>query len=426
MTEQHADTSVLFVSSRGNADADGSIERPYDSLDRALAAIQDQSERQNGDHVVPDLKIVCIERPGGKLRPVGPARYRFFIDPYQSGDAPDGSEAAPWKSLDQAARELAVLHRDGRLTLQPGEHLALARHKVFAATPIERKKKRTEWIAQSIFCVMAFSLVAPVVAILAYLTYQAWPALTAEFLFSNPVEMGRAGGIWAPLVGTFMLVLVTMLLATPIGVLAGVYLNEYAPDNWVTRIVNLAVVNLAGVPSIVHGLFGFGAFVMFAGIGKSVFAASCTLAVMTLPVIITSTREALASVPRNFREACWNMGATRWQTIRTVVLPNSISGMLTGVILQVSRAAGETAPILFTGAAIFLPVPESGWESFLPFGLDQPFMALSMHLFTVRTQIANVPESMQFATAVVLIGLVLAVNSASIAFRVYLRSRKKW
>ena len=162
------------------------------------------------------------------------------------------------------------------------------------------------------------------------------------------------------MVGTFYLVFMSLLVAAPIGVLAGVYLNEYARDNWFTRIVNLAVVNLAGVPSIVHALFGVGAFVMFAGMGESVLAASCTLAIMTLPVIITSTKEALASVPMSFREACWNMGASRWQTIRTIVLPNSISGILTGVILQVSRAAGETAPILFTGAAYFMTRAQQG------------------------------------------------------------------
>ena len=172
-----------------------------------------------------------------------------------------------------------------------------------------------------------------------------------------------AGGVWAPLVGTIYLVAISLILAAPIGVLAGVYLNEYASDNWLTRIVNLAVVNLAGVPSIVHALFGVGAFVLFAGMGRSVLAASCTLAIMTLPVIITSTREALAAVPQSFREACWNMGASRWQTIRTIVLPNSISGILTGVILQVSRAAGETAPILFTGAVFYVAVPDQGLAS---------------------------------------------------------------
>jgi phosphate transport system permease protein len=235
-----------------------------------------------------------------------------------------------------------------------------------------------------------------------------------------------AGGIWAPLVGTFYLVVISLAVAAPIGVLAGVYLNEYAGDNWLTRLVNLAVVNLAGVPSIVHALFGVGAFVLFAGFGRSVLAASCTLAIMTLPVIITSTREALAAVPQPFREACWNMGASRWQTIRTIVLPNSISGVLTGVILQVSRAAGETAPILFTGAVFYVAVPDSGLASIFPYGLHDRCMALSYHLFTISTQVTGVSEALQYGTAVVLFGLVLTVNLVSIAFRVYLRSQKKW
>jgi phosphate transport system permease protein len=297
---------------------------------------------------------------------------------------------------------------------------------VFTSTSLDLIKARKERIAKYVFMVAAFLLVIPVVAILGYLTFEALPALSLEFLIENPTDMGKTGGIWAPLVGTFMLVFVSLLISAPIGVLAGVYLNEYAPDNWFTRIVSLAVVNLAGVPSIVHGLFGFGAFVLFAGIGKSVLAASCTLAVMTLPVVITSTREALGAVPMSFREACWNMGASRWQTIRTIVLPNSISGILTGVILQVSRVAGETAPILFAGAAAVVSLPETGFKSWIPFGLNEPFMALSYHLFLIRTQIQDVPEATQFAAAVVLIGLVLAVNSVSIGLRVYLRSRKKW
>jgi len=183
---------------------------------------------------------------------------------------------------------------------------------------------------------------------------------------------------------------------------------------------------LAGVPSIVHALFGVGAFVLFAGMGRSLLAASCTLAVMTLPVFITSTREALAAVPMSFREACWNMGATRWQTIRTIVLPNSISGILTGVILQVSRAAGETAPILFTGAVVHARVADHGLASFFPYGLDDRCMALSMHLYTLSTQVVDVPDEVLYGTAVVLIGLVLVVNSLSIGARIYLRSRKKW
>jgi phosphate transport system permease protein len=235
--------------------------------------------------------------------------------------------------------------------------------------------------------------------------------------------MQTAGGIWPALVGTIYLVVVALLIAAPVGVLAAVYLNEYAPDNWFNRLVNLAVINLAGVPSIVHALFGLGAFVLAAGFGQSVLAASCTLAVMTLPVIIASTREALAAVPRPFREACWNVGATRWQTVRAVVLPNAISGILTGVILQVSRTAGETAPILFTGAVMYKAV-EKG--DVLPYTLTESCMALATHLYNLATQINGAPESMQFATATVLLGAVLLVNSSAIALRVYLRSRTKW
>ena len=185
--------------------------------------------------------------------------------------------------------------------------------------------------------------------------------------------------------------------------LAGVYLNEYAGDNWFTRIVNLAVVNLAGVPSIVHALFGVGAFVLFAGMGGSVLAASCTLAIMTLPVIITSTREALATVPQSFREACWNMGASRWQTIRTIVLPNSISGILTGVILQVSRAAGETAPILFTGAVFYVAVPDQGLGIGLSLRSVRPLHgAVVSPLHDLDAGAPGVSESLQYGTAVVL------------------------
>jgi phosphate transport system permease protein len=296
----------------------------------------------------------------------------------------------------------------------------------FAPSALENRKKIKETIARYVLGAITLALVAPVLAILGYLVVRAWPVLGFSFLLENPQDRMTAGGVWAPLVGTFFLVLISLAVAAPIGILAGVYLNEYARDNWATRSVNLAVMNLAGVPSIVHGLFGVGAFVLFAGMGRSMLAASCTLAVMTLPVIITSTREALASVPMSFREACWNMGATRWQTIRTIVLPNSVSGILTGVILQVSRAAGETAPILFTGAVFFTKVPDHGWRSFFPYGLGDRCMALSMHLFTLATQVRGVSDEIQYGTAVVLIGLVLLVNSLSIGLRVHLRSRKKW
>jgi phosphate transport system permease protein len=301
----------------------------------------------------------------------------------------------------------ALLKGEGRLSPNP-----------FAPSAIENRKKIKETIARCVLGAITFLLILPVAAIFGYLLIKAWPALGFSFLLENPRDNMTAGGVWAPLVGTFCLVLISLLLAAPVGVLAGVYLNEYARDNWATRAVNLAVMNLAGVPSIVHGLFGVGAFVLFAGMGKSMLAASCTLAVMTLPVIITSTREALGSVPMAFREACWNMGATRWQTIRTIVLPNSLSGILTGVILQVSRAAGETAPILFTGVVFSARVRD--------YGLHESCMALSYHLFTLATQVPGVSDQVEYGTAVVLGGLVLAVNAASIALRSRLRSRKKW
>jgi len=297
---------------------------------------------------------------------------------------------------------------------------------LFTQGPIERRKATVDRLVQIVLAAMAAAIVLPLIAIVAYLIVKAWPVLSWSFLFTNPTDRMTAGGIWAPLVGTFYLILISLAIATPIGVLAGVYLNEYASDNWLTRIVNLAVMNLAGVPSIVHALFGVGAFVLFAGMGRSVLAASCTLAVMTLPVIITSTREALAAVPRSFREACWNMGASRWQTIRTIVLPNSIAGILTGVILQVSRAAGETAPLLFTGAVFYVAVPDHGLASFFPYGLVDRCMALSYHLFTISTQVTGVSESLQYGTAVVLFGIVLTVNLLSISLRVYLRARRKW
>ncbi|RMG56709.1 MAG: phosphate ABC transporter permease PstA [Gammaproteobacteria bacterium] len=293
----------------------------------------------------------------------------------------------------------------------------------FGETAFTRKKKRTEFIAKWIFFAMAMAMVVPLVTILVYLVVKAWPVLGIEFLLDVPRKGMTEGGIWPAFVGTLYLVFISLAVAAPIGVLAAIYLNEYASDNWFNRLINLAVINLAGVPSIVHALFGLGAFVYAARFGTSVLSASLTLAIMTLPVIIASTREALASVPMAFREACWNVGATRWQTIKSVVLPNSISGILTGIILQVSRAAGETAPIMFTGA-VFYKAVERG--NLFPYFLDDQCMALSMHLFTISTQVPNVKEALPYATAVVLLGSVLLVNATSIAFRVWLRNRKKW
>ncbi len=289
---------------------------------------------------------------------------------------------------------------------------------MFASTELNLRNQRTEKLFRILFLLMTLLLITPVVIILGTLIYKGSPALSIDFLFTKPTDGMTAGGIFPALLGTVWLVTVALLASVPLGVAAAIYLSEYAPDNWFTRMINLAIINLAGVPSIVHALFGVGAFVIFFGFGTSILAASLTLAIMTLPVVIVATKESLQAVPPAFREACWNMGATRWQTIRRVVLPNAVSGILTGVILEVSRTTGETAPIMFTGAAFFLPM--------LPQGVFDQTMALSLHLFVVSTQVPGVPDHLPYGVALVLIAMVLLMNSISIAFRMHLRGKKKW
>lgn len=289
---------------------------------------------------------------------------------------------------------------------------------MFEATERDLKNRAVERRVRRALLALTLILILPVVTILGVLVVEGGPAISWDFLFTEPTHGMTAGGVFPALVGTVWLVIVALLASVPVGVAAALYLSEYAPDNAVTRAINLAIINLAGVPSIVHALFGVGAFVLFFGFGTSILAASLTLAVMTLPVVIVSTRESLQAVPQEFREACWAMGATRWQTIRKVVLPNAISGILTGVILEVSRTAGETAPIMFTGAAFFLP--------FLPESVYDQTMAMSLHLFVISTQVPNVPEELPYAVALVLIGMVLTMNAASVGFRMWLRQRRKW
>ena len=289
---------------------------------------------------------------------------------------------------------------------------------MFEANHLNRKNERTQKLFRVALGSFTGLLVLPVMLILGTLIYKGAPVISLEFLFTHPTNGMTAGGIFPALLGTVFLVLVALLASVPLGVAAAIYLSEYAPDNWFTRAINLAIINLAGVPSIVHALFGVGAFVIFFKFGTSILAASLTLAIMTLPVVIVATRESLQAVPVAFREACWNMGATRWQTIRRVVLPNAVTGILTGIILEVSRTAGETAPIMFTGAAFFLPL--------LPQSVLDQTMALSLHLFVVSTQVPNMPEQLPFGVALVLISMVLLMNSLSIALRMYLRGKKKW
>ena len=289
---------------------------------------------------------------------------------------------------------------------------------MFDATRLNERNRQIEARVRVLFLLMAVLLIVPVALVLATLVWRGAPVISIDFLFTEPTNGMTAGGIFPALVGTVWLVSVALLASVPIGVAAALYLSEYAPENWLTRAINLAIINLAGVPSIVHALFGVGAFVLFFGFGTSILAASLTLAIMTLPVVIVATRESLQAVPLAFREACWNMGATRWQTIHRVVLPNAVSGILTGVILEVSRTTGETAPIMFTGAAFFLP--------FLPSSIFDQTMALSLHLFVVSTQVPGVPDHLPYGVALVLIAMVLAMNALSIGLRMYLRGKKKW
>lgn len=289
---------------------------------------------------------------------------------------------------------------------------------LFAPTGRERAAHSVQSLVRTLFLVVTLLLTIPVLAILVVLLVEGAPALSLSFFLDKPSRLGAAGGIWPALVGTVWLTAVALFVAMPLGVAAALYLSEYARDTKLTRLINMAIVNLAGVPSIVHALFGVGAFVHFLDFGESILAAGCTLAVMTLPVVIVATRESLQAVPRSFRDACWSMGATRWQTIRHIVLPNSISGILTGLILVVCRAVGETAPIMFTGAVFLRMVP--------PESLFDRTMALSFHLYTVSTQVTDVPRAIPFAVALTLILVVLSMNAVAIFFRMRLRARKKW
>jgi phosphate transport system permease protein len=267
-----------------------------------------------------------------------------------------------------------------------------------------------------VLLVATLIVVIPVLFIIWLIISKGWSALSWNFLFTMPREGMREGGIFPAIVGTLYLVIVSIAFALPIGVMAAIYLSEYAKDNVLTRTINLAIVNLAGVSSVVFGLFGLSLFVVFLKFGVSIISGALTLGIMTLPVIITTTREALRAVPKSYREVSLSLGATRWQTIRHSVLPSAVPGILTGAILSIGRVAGETAPILFTVAAFYLPrLPHSP--------LDQA-MALPYHLYIISTQIPNVPENYRYGTAFVLVGLVLIMNISAVILRTRFRRKK--
>ncbi len=260
--------------------------------------------------------------------------------------------------------------------------------------------------------------ITPIVIIVGYIYAQGMPAISWTFLKDFPREGMRAGGILPAIVGTFWLTLGTGVIAVPLGVGAAIYLSEYAPDNRWTRAIRIAIINLAGIPSVVYGLFGLGIFVLFLQFGTSILAGSLTLAIMTLPVIISTTEEALRAVPNSFRVVSISLGGTQWQTIRRIVLPQALPGILTGVILGLERAAGETAPILFTAAAFFLPR--------LPTSVFDATMALPYHLFVISTQVPGMPIQIQYGTAAVLLTFVLSMNIVATVIRSRARARRQW
>jgi len=261
-------------------------------------------------------------------------------------------------------------------------------------------------------------VIIPIILVIGVIVVQGLPAISAEFLFTAPRNGMREGGIWPAIVGTFLLTIGTAIFSVPLGVAIAIYLSEYARDSKFTRTIRLAIINLAGVPSIVYGLFGLGLFVLALGLGSSILAGSLTLAIMTLPVIISTAEEALRSVPQSFRTVSISLGGTKWQTIRKVVLPNALPGIITGVILGLERAAGETAPILFTVAAFYLPT--------LPDSIFDKTMALPYHLFVISTQVPGMPLHLQFGTALVLLVFVLSMTLIATIIRSYYRRKRVW
>jgi len=269
-----------------------------------------------------------------------------------------------------------------------------------------------------LLAVVTLLTIIPIIAVIVYIFIQGSPAISWRFITGFPEDGMREGGIWPAIVGTFYLTMGTAVFAVPLGIGSAIYLSEYAPENRFTQTIRIAIINLAGIPSVVYGLFGLGLFVLFLNFGTSILAGSLTLSIMTLPVIISTTEEALRAVPQSFRTVSISVGATKWQTIRKIVLPEALPGILTGVILGLERAAGETAPILFTVAAFFLPqLPNSPLDA---------TMALPYHLFVISTQVPGMPVKIQYGTALVLLFFVLSMNIIATTIRSRARAKRQW
>lgn len=279
-------------------------------------------------------------------------------------------------------------------------------------------RQTSQKFAFAVLTVLAVVVVVPIVLVVAYIVAQGIGAISWDFLTTFPSNGMKGGGILPALAGTVVLTFATAIASIPISVGAAVYLAEYARDTWLTRGIRLAIINLAGIPSVVYGLFGLGLFVLFMGLGTSIVAGGLTLGLMTMPVVISTAEEALLTVPQRFRVVSRSLGASHWQTVRQVVLPNALPGILTGIILGLERAAGETAPILFTVAAFYLPqLPRSP--------MDQT-MALPYHLYVISTQVPGMPLDVQYGVALVLLALVLGMNLTATVIRSRFRRRREW
>ena len=279
--------------------------------------------------------------------------------------------------------------------------------------------RTSEKIAFSLLTLSAMTVAGFVVVILAYIIYNGYSAISIEFLTEMPRMRMTQGGIYPAIAGTVYLILGSMAVALPVGIMSAIYLNEYAGENRTTWLIEMAINNLAGTPSVVFGLFGLALFVKYFGFGSSLLSACLTLSLLILPVIIRSTQEALIAVPNEYRESSLALGISKWQTIRHVVLPAAIPGIVTGSILSIGRVAGETAPILLTGAAYFLPrMPDSVYSQ---------FMALPYHLFVLATSGTNIIQTrpLQYGTALVLLMIVLGLNIIAVMIRRHYRQKLK-
>lgn len=284
---------------------------------------------------------------------------------------------------------------------------------------VDTKKRTSQKVAFGIFTLLSYLVVVILFLILGFIIIQGGKVISWDFLTEAPADGMTAGGIFPAIVGTLYLVLGSSLISFPIGIMSGIYMNEYATNGKIIRFIRIMTNNLSGVPSVVFGLFGMSLFVVTLGWGDSIIAGSFTLALMSLPLIIRTTEEALKSIDDSFRHGSLALGATKLQTIRRVVLPMAFPNIITGLILSIGRVSGETAPILFTVAAYFLPQ--------LPGSIFDQCMALPYHLYVISTSGTDIEASrgMAYGTALVLIAIVLVVNLLANLLRNYFAKKVK-